>query len=754
MSKVTTQQTNFTAGEISPQAMGRFDLAKFANGVKILANWFINQLGGANFRPGTYYVAETSSSGAVRLIPFQFSTTQNYVLEFGNNYIRFFANNGRVESGGLPVQTTTTYATDELFELHFAQDADTLYITHPNHKPAKLERVSATSFTLTDVTFKRGPFLDTNITTIALSASADTGGPITISAGANLFNALHSGALWRIKNGVVLIDGVSSATTVTATVQAEPDGTAGNLGVAGGVTTDWAEGAFSDTRGWPHVVEFHEQRLYYGNTDHEPMKFWGSNINSYDNFDVGTAADDEAVAYALAARQVNAIKWLASNTKYLQIGTAGGNFSASSGTEQSPITPTEIVAHLDTIYGASGLKPVFLGNNVYYIQRDLNKLRELAYFLEIDAMRASDMNLLAEHILKDGLGAKDIAYQQSPNDRIWVVRNDGQIAVLTRNAEEEVMGWSRIIAGSDAQGAGVFESIAIIPRDNDDDQIWVVVKRVINGVTKRYIEYFTDEDFTDEWDPVRVDSALTLDNPLDISAISKTNPVVITSNSHGLSEGTQIKITGVLGMTDINNRHYLVISTSATAFALTNLEGDTIDGTGYGTYISGGEIREMVTDISGLSHLAGETVTVQVDGGIPAAQQTFLVNPSGSITLLHKAAVVHAGLPYTADMQLLKLSDGSPVGTGQTKNRRIYLATLRVYRSLGMQIGTDEDNLDTVYFGKVNDPLGEPPELVTGDVEKHFGTGWFKDTELLIRQAQPLPLNILCVILRSEVEEK
>jgi len=150
-------------------------------------------------------------------------------------------------------------------------------------------------------------------------------------------------------------------------------------------------------------------------------------------------------------------------------------------------------------------------------------------------------------------------------------------------------------------------------------------------------------------------------------------------------------------MTQLNGRRFLVANKTAHTFELTTLEGEDVDSTAYTAYLSGGEARKMVTAISGLGHLTGETVSVQVDGGLPAAQQLFVVT-AGAITLPHKAAVVHVGLPYSGTLQLNKLSDGSVTGTGQDKQRRIFLSTLRVFKSFGLKVGLETEALDEIFL--------------------------------------------------------
>jgi len=804
--KPTSVQTNVTGGEISPLAMGRFDLAKFPNSVKILENFLIYQLGGGMFRPGTKYVAPTKYGDLrrTRLIKFQYSVLQNYAMEVGHEYIRFFSNGAQVvltladvtawgtttgyvvgdyvkEAGVIyyciSAHTSGTFATDlaankwvaqsileiptpytedDIYLLQVAQHQDVMYITHPTKKVRKLTRNSAIDFALVEAPIVRGPFLDDNVTATTITASSATGAT-TLTASTSIFTANQVGSFFRVKDGVVLITAYSSGTSVDGTVQAEPDGTAGNLGSTS-AEKDWAEGAFSEKRGYPVTLAFHEQRMYYASEQY----FYGSVIGQFDNFKEDADDPSASVKFLIVADEANPIRWLASIAKSLQNGTAGGTFSASSGTANSAITADDINANQDTNYGVLPIKPAKISSYLYYMQRNSYQLRELVYDLLTDRSKANDMNLLADHILRDGGGATDIKHQQSPNDRLWIPREDGQMAVLTRNPEQEVLGWSRIVAGESSGVPGEFESVEVLAADRVDDVVWVIVRRKINGSWTKFVEYFTPEKFDDDFDAVHVDSSLTYDNPLNITSITLGASVTIGIVGHGLSNGAQIRIDNILGrrpatgsgqtnVTDLNRKLFLVKNATADTFQLSDTSGGNISGTLYTAYLEGGEVREMITAVTGLDHLNGETVTVAVDGGLPSAQQTYEV-VAGAITLSQKAAVIHVGLPYTGTMQMLKLSDGA-VPTGQMTKRRLHMSKFRVYRSLGIKIGVSEETLGTVFFNKPNDPLGVPPALVTGDVKKFFSGGWSEDDEVIIRQDQPLPLFILAIVLKSEVEE-
>ncbi len=160
MARVAVQLTNFTGGELSPRLDGRNDLQKYATGCKTLENMIIFPHGSAARRSGTQFVAEVKdSTKETRLIPFEFSTTQTYILEFGNQYIRFFKDNGQILSSGSPYEISSPYLEAELFDIKFAQSADVMYICHPNHPAKKLSRTGHTSWSLTSVDFTDGPYM-------------------------------------------------------------------------------------------------------------------------------------------------------------------------------------------------------------------------------------------------------------------------------------------------------------------------------------------------------------------------------------------------------------------------------------------------------------------------------------------------------------------------------------------------------------------------------------------------------------------
>ena len=300
MARVHPFQTNFTAGELTPKLAGQVDFKKYSNGVETLENMTVFPQGGVSRRNGSRFVCEVKDSTAItRLISFEFNITQAYVLEFGNNYIRFLKDNGQItetaktisgitaanpavvtatshgysdgddvwiadvvgmtrlngrrftvankttntfeltdenstsytawSSGGTASKTyeiATTYTSAELYDLQFTQSADVMYIVHPNHPPAKLSRTAHTTWTLADVDFQTGPFLDTNTTATTLTTSATTvgtGRTLTASAitGINSgtgFQTTDVGRLVKLGDGWGEITARTSTTVVTWTI--------------------------------------------------------------------------------------------------------------------------------------------------------------------------------------------------------------------------------------------------------------------------------------------------------------------------------------------------------------------------------------------------------------------------------------------------------------------------------------------------------------------------------------------------------
>lgn len=437
MPRSTFAYTNFTAGELSPRLDGRSDLQKYFQGCKTLQNMVVHPHGGATRRPGTKFIAETKSNGEARLIPFEFSTTQTYVLEFGNTYMRVYKDGGQVLNSGAVVEISTPYSAAEANELKFTQSADVLYIVHPSHQPRKLSRTSHTSWTL--------------------SLYAPTANP------------------------------------------------------------------FSSSNNFPSCVTFFEERLVFAGTNNDPQKLFFSKAGDFENMTTGTNADD-GMNFTIGSDQVNAIKYL-KGLRTLLIGTVGGEFVATASTSAEPITPTNIQIKRQAGYGTSDVDALLAGNRILFVQRAGKKIRELVFDFDTDGYIAPDLTLLAEHIAGSGVGTgfTNWTYQQEPDSIVWVVRSDGVLTGMTYQRGENVVAWHRhILGGTFSSGNAVVESVAAISNSlstaKGEDSLYMIVKRTINGGTKRYVEVMQPFDFADD-----IEDAWFLDSALQYSGGATTS---------------------------------------------------------------------------------------------------------------------------------------------------------------------------------------------------------------------------------------
>jgi len=514
MGKQLLSIPSFTAGELSSSMEGRTDFTKYFNGATNIENFIVMPHGPVTRRPGTYFVSEIkTSSTSTRLIPFTFSTTQTYILEFGNQYIRFFKNNGQIVESNVTItaitqanpgvvtatshgysdgdfvtissvagmtevnnktfkvankttntfelqdvdgsnvntsgyttyssagvankiyQITTNYTTAQLFDLKFAQSADVMYICHSSHEASKLSRTGHTAWTLSEVEFTDGPYLDSNITSTTMTPGATTGDDQTLTASASTFASTDVGRFINFSDGYAKIRSYTSATVVKIDIKEDFSGTT--------AVTEWKLGAFSDTTGHPSVVTFFEQRLVFAGTTNNPQTMYFSKSGDYENMTSGTDADD-AMVYTIASNQVNAIKAMKA-TRTLIVMTTGGEYAVSAGTSPA-ITPTNISIVKQSNYGAAGVDALSIGNATVFLQRAKRKVRELAYNFDTDGYVAPDLTILAEHITYSGITQMD--YQQEPYSVVWGVRTDGILSGLTYNRLENVVAWHRhIIAG-------------------------------------------------------------------------------------------------------------------------------------------------------------------------------------------------------------------------------------------------------------------------------------------------------------------
>ena len=805
MARVHPFQTNFTAGELTPKLAGQVDFKKYSNGVETLENMTVFPQGGVSRRNGSRFVCEVKDSTAItRLIPFEFNITQAYVLEFGNNYIRFLKDNGQIteatktisgitaanpavvtatshgysdgddvwiadivgmtrlngrrftvankttntfqltgenstsytawSSGGTASKTyqiTTTYTSAELYDLQFTQSADVMYIVHPDHPPAKLSRTAHTTWTLADVDFTNGPYLDTNTTATTISTSAHTVGTgITMTASASTFAATDVGRQVRFRDGDGVITAFTSATVVTIQILIDMGSSSSSA--------DWSLGAWSATTGYPRTVSFFEQRLVFGGSESYPQTIWASESGLYEEFDVGTGSAADAFIYTIAANKVNVIRWLAP-ARDLIVGTVGGEFKVGRPTGE-PLKPDNVNITQQTTYGGYTTQPIQVGSEVLFVQRQQRKVRSFAYRFEDDAYVAPDMTLLAEHITDTGI--VDVDYAQEPDSIYWAARTDGTLLGMTYHREEDVIAWHRHIFGGSNKfifngASGVLD---YLNDANFNGYITISSHGLSTGDEVTYsagggtkIPELTEGGtyYVYARDANTLELADTYAQAID-RTIKRISDGV--GASHSLSTKTKVKsITSI--NESLENQVWIICERRINDVKRQFIEY--LDPTLNMDCTLSALVNSGTTVVTGLNHLEGESVQILVGDAVFPNQTVS--GGSISVTLPTSASYksIEIGLGYTSKIKTMKIESGSQAGTAQARKKRYNEVVVRLYKSVGLSV-----NGDQIPFRSSSTPMGQDIPEFTGD-KRVSNLGWNTEGQIEIEQTQPLPMTVL-----------
>ena len=742
MTRVSPLLPTFARGEVSQLMFGRSDIDAYASCLEKCRNCWVRPYGVVSRIVGTEYIY--TAKGKARLLKFVFSSTDSYIIECGAGYFRFYRDGAYiVNENGEIYEISNPFTQTQLETIQYIQLDDIIKIVYQDdtsntNKPLELIRRASNDWLLKEVDFKCSPFLDQNVTDVTLTPSADNG-TITLTASADTFNQGHVGSFWSIgelttvdnleKQGFVKITAVTDATHATAVVQHKLSTTS--------ATKTWREGAWSTFRGYPSAIGIFEGRLYYGRTPTSPRNVYGSRPYAYEDFTPATANEKNgAINVELATNaggDGSAIQWIVGSNS-LVIGTFGSEFIISGGS--SGITPTDISAKARTNWGSERIQPPTMGSLIYFVQRTGRKIRQFSYDYYLDTYKGIDVSLYSEHLLESPI--VQIAYQKSPDALLWCIRQDGKIALLTIEIDQQVQAWSLL------EFDGVVESIETIPSFNGlYDEVYLIVRREIDGQTVRHIERMQDlitpENQNKCWyvrDGLCFSAFdLTIGNSLTLSATTGT--VTITSQSGFFSaQNIQKRIRMIDDDMNLIGEAIIldVISeTKVSAFVVKEFST---------TNISGGKWGTSVQNISGLSHLEGKDVSVLADGAV----QTKQTVEDGQILLERDAFYIIIGLPYQSYFKTMPIEVGSQYGTALGKKKRIHEVAMRVWRTSGSRVGYDLNHLQTVMFRNPLIPMGEAQPVFTGIVPNiKYNQGWTYEASITVEQSEPLPMNVLAI---------
>ena len=526
MSNVKFFQQAFVGGEVAPSMRGRVEDVGYANGLALCRNFLVRPQGMVENRAGLRFVAEVKDSAKrVRLIPFAFSGEQTMVIELGDKYARFHTGAATIFEGNAPYEIATPYAEEHLMDIHHVQSADVLTLVHPHYPPQELRRLGATNWKLEAISFvpKFEPPTE-------LKAEAKR---VPLASGVQQIDLKYRYKVTAVKDGVeskesaeveVTNDLYTPGNNNTLTWKSV-DGAdhylvykrqSGMFGLAGyanetsfedrGVSPDMAKtppkykAVFDKAQHYPAAVSYYQQRRVLAGTPAEPQKVWMTKSGTESDMSYSTPSrDDDRIEVRVAAREASPIRHIVPLTKLLILtGSAEWNVDTQN---SDVLTNTTISISPHSYVGANNVQPVIVNASVIYCAARGGHVHELAYSRDAGGFITADISLRAPHLF-DGYRLVDMAFGKAPWPLVWLISTDGRLIGNTYVPEQQIGAWHW------HQTDGAFESCAVVA-EGDEDMLYVVVRRSINGQTRRYIERLESRAFGAQEDAFFVDSGLS-----------------------------------------------------------------------------------------------------------------------------------------------------------------------------------------------------------------------------------------------------
>jgi hypothetical protein len=509
-------------GEISPLLYARVDQPRYQTGAYTMLNAVPLPQGGVTRRPGTVFcghAADESAGAPVRLVPFIFSSTQARMLEFSPGRMRVWTASGApIFVDGAPYELALPYTAEDIPALNFAQSADVMFTACVNRPPAKISRYGDTDWRFEELTFQ--PKTPTPAAPV-LTAGGDTPGSGNQSYSYKIVAVNGDTGELSAPSEAADITASSLSTTYYIDVAVTPvpgcdehrvyKKKAGVYGFIGRILDDETslrdnnigpdqadtppeiKTPFTGEGDYPSLVFFHQQRLGWAATRNRPLTVWFSRSADFESLSSSVVPrDDDGIEITVAGQNQSGLLWLLPDRDVLLAGTASGEgtFSASDG---GVLTPSNHRYDPQSEIGSQdGVGALRAGGGILFIQRGGTAARLIAYSFQQDKYEPQDLSILARHILA-GKKVRACCRQAEPYGVVWFCLSDGSLAGLTLLPEHDVIGWHRHATD------GVIENIACLPAsDGSQDLVWMVVRRRIQDVERRFIEvtapYFDEDD--------------------------------------------------------------------------------------------------------------------------------------------------------------------------------------------------------------------------------------------------------------------
>ena len=759
MSKASPALTNFNSGEFSPLLEGRVDFERYQNGCVLVQNFIPTVQGPAVRRGGTRYVAPVKTqTNRVWLQSFEFSQDQAYVLEFGDQYVRFYTQGGQLVSGTTPVEVATPYTQANLFNadgtcrLRFAQSGDFLYITHPLYAPRILKRTSPTTFVLDLFAAKGGPFKDIDPDqTVTVYASAVTG-TVTLTASSAIFQSGHVGTLF-------LMESQNNAQI--------PSWEAGKR-IAGPGENVLGLVRRSDGKFYECVTNFTPSAKEARSGTAKPVHSRGVVADGDGNAVTGLDGSNNVITFA----ERQGVDWLFLHAGYgwVQITAIGGGgttatatvlsrlpaecvgsgnattrwaHSAWSGVEGWPAAVTFFRERLCFARGQRVWMSVSAGFDDFSARNDAGEIAaDQAISLEVASGEINDIQWLHpdRELIAGTAGGEFTIGELTNGDPLGPgnIKVQLQSRYGTRGVPPVSSGASTLFllrAGTKLREI-VYEFASDAYQTKD-------ATTLSEHITKPGV---IDMDFA--LDPYSVVWCVRADGLL-LGFTWNNEEQVKGWHRHQLGGNGAVETVAVIPKADnTGDQVWMVVRRTIAGqtrryveFMENPWERGQLQADAF--YVDSGLTYNgaPVATLTGLSHLEGQTVDILADG----APHPQLVVQSGSVTLQTPSSKVHVGLPCPPELLTMRLEAGAQDGTAQGKTKRIHKITFRLVDTAGLKVGPSSSMLQEVEFRVPADAMNAPPPLFSGDKLVAWPSSYETDARIYVTNDKPTPLTLVGV---------
>ncbi|MGB3389452.1 MAG: hypothetical protein WBA88_15875 [Pseudaminobacter sp.] len=518
----------------------------------------------------------------------------------------------------------------------------------------------------------------------------------------------------------------------------------------------WQLGAFSASSGFPAAVALYDERLMWARTNTEPVTVFGSKQGDFEQYGISDPVlTTDGIKITLLSSNMNEILWLADDEDIVT-GSAGQIRSIGPSDITQSFSAANLTQRKGPTSGAEYLQPISIGGVTLYVGQGGTKIRELVLG-EQNRYVAPELTVLAEHMLKSGV--RDWAFAEKPDPTIYVVTNDGLLTAITYDREQQQLGFARHDVG------GVVENVAVIPGIEDGfDDVYLTVRRTINGGLKRYIEVMErpfDGDVDGINDAFFVDCGLSLiEAAKPVTSMTFAAECVMTVAAHGWSNGATVSLSGVIIVDGAGNEvgrmdgTYTIGSVTTDTFKILK-DGVPVDTTQYAgmTHTATGTATRLISTVTGLSHLEGEEVLVLADGGVVES----LVVSAGQITLPYAAATIHVGLEYTSRAVTLPYMGPQQDGVLFGRRRNVIGSHVDVLHTGALKVGylgtdTWTPELPEQILKDGGNLFGNAIDLQSGFKRCDYDSSWEANGQIVMETSAPLPALIRSIVLQVEGE--